>query len=87
MCVCVGGVGCPGAWTCTCACERVALFIQHASRKRHILWSFVASPAVSHFSTLFHKQHNFRKKNTERKICALILSATFIWNVSQCKKN
>jgi hypothetical protein len=40
----------------------VALFIQHVKRMHHIVFSSVVCPAPSHFSTLSHKCHNFRKK-------------------------
>jgi hypothetical protein len=34
-----------------------------------------------------HEWHDFRKNVTEHKICGLIFSVTFIWNVSHSKKN
>jgi len=42
----------------------IALGIQHAMRLRRIVLASVAYPVIPHFSTLFHKQHNFRKKST-----------------------
>ena len=33
--------GFPGAQTCAYACARVALLIRHATRRRHIILSFV----------------------------------------------
>jgi hypothetical protein len=59
VCVCVWG----GAQTLGRVHVRapVALIIQHATRMRHIVLSFVASLAPSNFSTLSHKAHNFRK--------------------------
>jgi hypothetical protein len=40
---------------CACACMHVALLIQHATRVRHIVTSFVALLAPPSFSTLPHK--------------------------------
>ena len=41
----------------------VALFIQDATRMRHIIFSFAACMAVPYFFfTLFHKRRDFRKK-------------------------
>jgi len=39
------------------------------------------------FSTLSHKRHDFREKVTEHKMCFLIFSTTFVWNISHSKKN
>jgi hypothetical protein len=41
----------------------VALVIQHAMRIRRIILSSVACPVLHYFSTLSHKQRDFRKKN------------------------
>jgi hypothetical protein len=40
----------------------VALLIQHATRMRQIVTSFVAPLDLLHFSTLFHKRRDFRKR-------------------------
>ena len=53
---------------------RAALLIQHATRMRHIVTSFVAPLAPPYFSTLSH----FREKVTEHKMCVLIFSTTFV---------
>jgi hypothetical protein len=45
----------------------VALGIQHAMRMRHIVFSYVACPALQYFSTLSHKRRDFRKTVTECK--------------------
>jgi len=40
----------------------------------HTILSTVVFLAVSYFSTLSHKRHEFRKKIIEHKMCVLILS-------------
>jgi hypothetical protein len=61
----------------------VALLIQHATRMRHIVRSFVAPQAPPHFSTLSNKRLDFRKK----KKCVFIFPTTFVQNISHSKKN
>ena len=64
------------------------LFTKHAKRMRRIVSSSVACPSVPYFSTLFHNGNCFREKNLiERKIRVLILSTTFVPNISHSKKN
>jgi hypothetical protein len=54
-----------GAWTRAYACPRVTLLVQHKTRAWAILSLFLA---LSYFSTLSQKQHDFRKQVTESKM-------------------
>jgi hypothetical protein len=68
------------------------------SNKYYIFWVSVCSlryPArnahapychVSPFSTLCHKRHDFREKVIQHKMCVLILSTTFVWNISHSEQ-
>jgi len=49
----------------------IALVIQC---KHNVIWLSVVCPALSHFYTLSHRQHNVGKKVTEHKMCVLIFS-------------
>jgi hypothetical protein len=72
---------CPGGSASACACVYVAFLIQHETLMRHTMASFVDSLAVSYFSTLSHKEHDFqqkKKKMKEHKMCVLIISITFV---------
>ena len=57
---------------------RAGLVIQHATRMRHIVTSFMAPHARPHFSILFHKRRDFRKKIIEHKMLVLIFSTRFV---------
>jgi len=46
-----------------------------------------ALPGSTTFFTLSHKQHDFRQTFVERKICVLIFSSTFVWNIFYSTKN
>jgi len=55
----------------------VALVIQHAMRMRCIILPSVACPPLLYFSTLSHKQHDFRQKEIEHKKCVVIFFTNF----------
>jgi hypothetical protein len=46
----------------------------------------VACSALQYFSTLSHKRHEFLKTAIEHKMCVLIFSTKFVWNISNSKK-
>ena len=76
---------------CVCVCVCVgggASVTQHAKRMRRIRLPSVACPALPYFSTLYHKRYDFLggKKFIEHKMCVLIFSTTFVWNISHSKK-
>jgi hypothetical protein len=52
-----------------------------------IILSSVPCLAPPYFSALSHKSHDIRKKIIQHKMCVLIFSITFIWNISHFKKN
>jgi hypothetical protein len=85
--VCVwGGGGCErGCRLQLCFFAHVALLIQRAVRISNIVVS--ASLAPPNFSILSHKQDDFGEKVTENKMSVLILSTTFIRNVSHSENN
>ena len=49
--------------------------------------SSVVCPALQSFSTLSHKRYDFRNNVIGHKMCVLIFSTTFVWNISHSKKN
>jgi len=52
---------------------------------RRIILSCAACLALPYFPTLSHKRHDFRKNIIECKMCVLVFSATFSWNISHSK--
>jgi hypothetical protein len=55
----------------------VALLMQHATRIRYLVTSFVAPPVPSYFSTLSHKLHDLLKKLLNMK-CVVIFYINFV---------
>jgi len=70
VCVCV----------CVCVCVVcVALEIQHAKRVLHIILPSVACPALPNYSTLPHKEYDFRRKKKLFDIkCALLFALQLV---------
>ena len=59
-------------------CVCVALVIQHAMRRSLSL--------LPYFCPLFHKRRDFRRNVYDHKMCVLIVSTTYTWNIYYCKK-
>ena len=71
--------------TCT-ECVSVAFVNQHSKSMRCIILLSVASPAVPYLWTLSHKQHNFRKKIIEHKMCFDFLCSIYLKHFSFWEK-
>jgi hypothetical protein len=82
VCVCV----CAGARVFVCS---FALLFRQAIRIFFAPYFIVVCGCLDlpYFSTCSHKQQDFRKKNTELKICVLTFSTKFICNTSHSEKN
>jgi uncharacterized membrane protein len=61
--------------------------MQSASFLCIIILSSVAYLVLPYISKLYHNRHDYRKKVIEHKICVLIFSTTFTWNIFHSKKN
>ena len=51
------------------------------------IFSSVACPALQYFFHISQTRRFSKKKKTKHKMCGLISSATFVWNISHFKKN
>jgi hypothetical protein len=51
----------------------------------YIVISGLSDPVA--FLALFHKRRDFRKEVIVQKMCVLIFSTTFVWNIAHCKEN
>jgi hypothetical protein len=66
-------------------CVCVYACLSFPACKAHVLYYTVICGLST--SILFHKQHDFRKKNFEHKTCVLIFPATSVRNISHFQKN
>jgi len=69
-----------------CVCVFLAFVFQHAQRSHGITLLSVTCLVLPYYSIPSHKWHDFRKTLLNRK-CVLILTATFVSNISPSKKN
>jgi hypothetical protein len=65
----------------------VALVAQNAKRMRRILLSSVVCLVVQYFNTMSPQRHDFHENVTERKMCVLFVSTSFVCSVSRFKQN
>jgi hypothetical protein len=60
--------------------------LRYPARNAHAPYFHVRPfPVYNTFSTLSRKRHDFRKKVIKHKICVLIFSTSFVWNISHSK--
>jgi hypothetical protein len=70
---------------CVCACMRAWSQLSIMQTAWAVLYCHL--PALPHFSTSSHKQHDFRINVIEHKIYVFDLCTNFTWNTSHFKKN
>ena len=62
--------------------------LRYSACNAHVPYCHVyPCPAVPYICTLSQKGHDCKQKVIEHKICVLIFSVTFIWNISHSKRN
>ena len=74
-------------WVCVCI---AVLVIRHLNRIFSALYCVVIRGLFGYTTFFSHsliKVRDFEKKIIEHKICVLIFSTTFVWNISHSKKN
>jgi hypothetical protein len=69
-------------WVCICRL-RYPVCNAHA----HFYLVFCDPLGCTLLYTFSHKRQDFRKKGFEHKLCVLIFSRAFVWNISLYKKN
>jgi hypothetical protein len=67
-------------------CLYSCLSCRHSKFMRLITWSFVAYQTLTHFCTLLHTPHDFRKTFTPYAMGVLVFSTTCVWRISHSKK-
>ena len=74
--------------TCVCILASVVQHTDCISICKTLYCHLVACLLLLYLSTLANKRHGFQERRKfEHKICVLIFSATFVWNISHSEKN
>jgi hypothetical protein len=63
-----------------CGCS-----LKYPARKAHALYYICDVSGSALLFHIIHKRRDVRKKNLERKMCVLVFSKTFVWNISHYK--
>jgi len=69
--------------------DKYCIFWAYVCSIRYPALSPLACPHLQYFSTLSYTRGTFfeKKKSFVHEMCVLILSTTFVWNISHSKKN
>jgi hypothetical protein len=90
VCACfrVRACGYAGAWACAWSYVHIGVLIQHATRMRHVVTSFVAPLSLHYvFRQYLINGTIFGKKVIGYKMCVLIFSTAFVYEISHSKNN